>query len=967
MTVHAENSPHPSAVSMETLSLEEWVEQIINSKSPEEVEAHLEEWPDRLDFALVEHLVQEVIRYSRRDSEATMRLARAAHSVANRLGDVKALALAERALGNAEQVSGNFRAASDQYRKSLGRFESLGDEVELARTLSSSVGVLVYLGEYERGLEEAEQAREVFERHHDTARLARLEVNRGNLYHRMDRFQEAIGSYDHALEVLEHSEDYEAIAGIKSNRATCLIALNRFEDALNSYQEARQFCVEHQMPLLVAQADYNIAYLYYLRGEYTRALGMLSAAAVGFDERNNLQHLALCDLDQSEIYLELNLSRDALELSERAAERFQQIGMRYERAKAIIIAATAHTQIQEPFQALEMFDQARSMFEAEQNPVWMAVVDLQKATIFYSTGRHFEALNLSRRSFDLFESRGLLTKAVFAEVLMAKIALGLGEVFQAEQCARSAMARLGGVNAPWLNYQGHYTLGLSQEARGDLASAETSYLEAISVLETMRGNILADELRIMFFKDKQSVYERLVGLCLDSPNSARVADAYALVERAKSRALVDLLSSGVGQVRRARASSSTIIDHLHQLRQELNWFYSKINLEEALGKAGNEFRITSMREMIQQHESQLLKVLRQLPTEDEEYASLHSAVSVRTERIQQSLSETQTLVEYYLVRDQVVAFLLSREGLKLVPSLADASGVKNQLDLLKYQLSKFNFGAKYVADHHRYLQRSIDTHLSDLYESLFKPLERDLAGRDLIFVPHDFLHCVPFHALKAGDDYLIDRHDISYSPSASVFKLCSSKPGSGMSNSLVMGIPDPKIPYVLDEVRNASALLSNCTLLVGPEATEEKLKTLGGQASILHIASHGLFRSDNPMFSSIYLGSSRLSLFDIYNIELDADLVTLSGCGTGMNRIVSGDELVGLVRGFLYAGARSLLVSLWNVYDRSTAELMMAFYTHLQHNRNITQSLCCALREIKERYQHPYYWAPFILMGKTTM
>jgi CHAT domain-containing protein len=594
-------------------------------------------------------------------------------------------------------------------------------------------------------------------------------------------------------------------------------------------------------------------------------------------------------------------------------------------------------------------------------------VDLYKATIFYSTGRHFEALSLCRRALDHFESQRLVTKAVFAELLMAKIALDLGEESQAEQQTRSALARLGTVNAPWLNYQGHYTLGLSLEARGDLASAESSYLEAISVLETMRGNILADELRIMFFKDKQSVFERVVGLSLDHPNPAKVANAYALVERAKSRALVDLLSSGVGQFRRARSSSSETIDHLHQLRQELNWFYSKINLEEALGKAGNESKISSMRESIQQHESQLLKVLRQLPGEDEEYASLHCSLSVRTERIQQSLSEKQTLVEYYLVRDKVVAFLLTSGGLKLIPGLAEASTVKNQLDLLKYQLSKFNFGANYVANHQGNLQRSIDSHLSDLYESLVSRLEEDLAERDLIIVPHGFLHCVPFHALKSGDEYLIDRHNISYSPSASVFNLCSSKPSSGKTNSVVMGVPDPKIPFVLDEVHDASALLSNCTVLVGPDATEEKLKTLGGQASILHIASHGQFRGDNPMFSSIYLGSSSLSLFDIYNIELDADLVTLSGCGTGMSRIVSGDELVGLVRGFLYAGARSLLVSLWNVSDRSTAELMRAFYTHLKQSKNISLSLCYAMREMRERYQHPYYWAPFILMGKTTL
>ncbi|MBZ5554593.1 MAG: CHAT domain-containing protein [Acidobacteriia bacterium] len=967
MKISGERAMPLSDLSAPTLSPAEWVEKIAHSESPEEIADPLAGWSNPVGLSLVEHLTQEVIRYSRRDPKATMRLAQAAHVVATRLGDPKAMALAERALGNAEQVGGNNRAAAAHYRSSIQRFEALGDEIELARTLSSSVGVLVYLGEYDRGLEEAERAKEIFERYQDEARLARLEVNRGNLYHRLDRFQEAIACYDSALAVLERSGDYEAIAGIKSNQATCLITLNRFEDALKSYREARALCEEHQMPLLVAQADYNISYLYYLRGEYTRALEMLSAAAISFQERNNVQHLALCDLDQAEIYLELNLSRDAIELSERAAERFLQIGMRYERAKAITISATARTQTQEFFKALEMFDQARSLFAAENNLVWMAMVDLYKATIFYSTGRHFEALNLCRTALHHFESQQLVGKAVFTEILMAKISLGLGEAPQAELRAQSATTHLGQVNAPWLNYQAYYTLGLTQEAVGDVAAAEKSYLQAIAVLETMRGNIMADELKIMFFKDKQSVYERLVTLSLDNPKGGGVAEAYALVERAKSRALVDLLSSGVAHVRRARNSSSEVIDHLHQLRQELNWFYSKVNLEEAQGKAGNEVKVTALRELIQQHESQLLKVLRQLPAEDEEYASLHCAVSVRTERIQQSLTESQTLIEYFLVRDKVIAFLLTREGLKVISGLGDASAVKNQLDLLKYQFSKFNFGSSYVSNHHAYLQKSIDTHLSDLYESLFEPLTPELTGRDLIFVPHEFLHCVPFHALKRRDGYLIEDHSISYSPSASVFKLCSGKPPSGKASSLVMGVPDIKIPHVLDEVRDASALLSNCTLLVGAEATEEKLKSLGGEASIVHIASHGVFRNDNPMFSSIYLGSSSLSLFDIYNIELDADLVTLSGCGTGMNRIVGGDELVGLVRGFLYAGARSLLVSLWNVYDRSTAELMQAFYKYLKHNKNIAQSLCFAMRDIKEKYSHPYYWAPFILMGKTTL
>jgi CHAT domain-containing protein len=946
----------------------EWLSSVIAARSAEDVVALVDLCPDPLGLSLVEGLSSEVVRYGRIDKDAMMHLAVATHQAATRLGDPRALAMGERALGNAEQIWGNYSSAVDYYYRAAGRFELLGDELELARTYSSIVGSLIYLSEFEKGLQLAERARVIFERHHDEIRLARLEVNRGNLFHRLDRFQEAIECYDRAHSILEKTDDYEGIAGIKSNLATCLIVLNRHEEALKTYQEVRTFCQEHNMPLLVAQADYNIAYLYYQRGQYSRALEMLSAAAERAKELDDLQHLGLCDLDQSEIYLELNLSRDAIELSERAAEVFRQLGMRYELAKAITNAATAHAQLKNMFKALEMFDQSREMFEAEGNRVWVAIVDLYKATIYFTTGRHFEAIDLCRRALSVFETQQLMTKSIYAQILMTKILLGLNKPYEAKENADSAKVKLEKVSTPWLNYQCNFTLGLAQEALGETEAAAESFSAAITALETIRGNIIADELKITFFKDKLSVYERLIALCLDAPGGERIREAYDYVERSKSRALVDLLSSGVGQVRRAKAASGEVVDHIQQLREELNWFYSKVNIEETQRQTGSDEKITEMRDLIRQREIRLTKILRQLPLKDEEYAALHSVVLVPTERIQRSLSPSQTLIEYYIVQDQIHAFLLTQEGLKIVLGIGDVAKAKNELDLLKYQLSKFNFGSDYVKAHRGHLQKSIDTHLSDLYDSLFRPLEAHLDGHELVIVPHGFLHYVPFHALKRGDVYTVDQFTISYAPSASVFRLCSSRPASAKKQTLVMGIPDARIPFVEEEAQQVSMILPNASLLLGEEATEEKLKSMGAEASILHIASHAVFRNDNPMFSSIQMGTSWLNLFDIYNIELDSDLVVLSGCGTGMSRIIDGDEIVGLARGFFYAGTRSLVVSLWNAYDRSTAELMQSFYTHLHDDqRDIAGSLRLAMQELREKYPHPYYWAPFFLMGKTTL
>jgi len=165
-------------------------------------------------------------------------------------------------------------------------------------------------------------------------------------------------------------------------------------------------------------------------------------------------------------------------------------------------------------------------------------------------------------------------------------------------------------------------------------------------------------------------------------------------------------------------------------------------------------------------------------------------------------------------------------------------------------------------------------------------------------------------------------------------------------------------------VRSVAAILPGAELFIGPEASESLLREKGRHSRAIHIATHGNFRQDNPMFSGIRLGESYLSLYDLYQLHLQADLVTLSGCATGLNVVAAGDELLGLIRGFLFAGARSLLLSLWDVHDRTTADLMKSFYGRFCGGQDKATSLQGAMQELRERYAHPYYWAPFVLVGR---
>jgi CHAT domain-containing protein len=161
-----------------------------------------------------------------------------------------------------------------------------------------------------------------------------------------------------------------------------------------------------------------------------------------------------------------------------------------------------------------------------------------------------------------------------------------------------------------------------------------------------------------------------------------------------------------------------------------------------------------------------------------------------------------------------------------------------------------------------------------------------------------------------------------------------------------------------------AAAMDRSKLFVGEEATEERLREFGPKSRFIHIATHGYFRQDNPMFSSIRLGKSLLSLFDLYQLQFNAELVTLSGCGTGMNVVVGGDELIGLVRGLLYAGAQTLMVSLWEVHDQSTAEFMRDFYLECKNSANKANAIRTAVINLKRKSPHPYFWAAFALVGK---
>jgi len=199
-----------------------------------------------------------------------------------------------RTKANALYACGQNRAAVEHHEQATKIYEALGDQKEAARTLNSSIQPLILLGEYDRAFAATERAREIFTRLGETRRIGILENNVGNILHRQDRFEEAIAHYEIAYKTLTEYQDWERVAITLHNMAMCLISLNDFPRSLDCYQKSRDLCERYGCRCCAIRPITNIAYLYYFRGEYSRAIEMLFATRRACEATGDAYHFALC-------------------------------------------------------------------------------------------------------------------------------------------------------------------------------------------------------------------------------------------------------------------------------------------------------------------------------------------------------------------------------------------------------------------------------------------------------------------------------------------------------------------------------------------------------------------------------------------------------------------------------------------------------------------------------------------------
>jgi len=925
----------------------------------------LGEWlarrPALLQIAVVRQLAEAVRQEVRVDLDRALRLAELALAIAGKIEDAEALGLGYRAKANALWLAGKLMPAVDMFQLAVDYLEQAANLEEVGRTLSSCIQPLILLGEYDRAFQSGQRAREIFLQIGDQWRLGRLDINVANIYHRQDRFAEALDRYQSAYEQLQPYKDQEAMAAALHNMAVCLIMLNDFDRALETWQQARKIAETSNMPRIATQADYNIAYLRFLRGDYHLAIDALRTTRERCEQNGDDYHLALCDLDESELYLELNLSEEAGAMAGRARERFENLGISFEAGRSFLNSAIALYQKGELPGALALFAKAEVVFKREGNSASQALVGLYRAMALWESGDAQKAVPVCLAAIDFFVAAGLRRREVLCRLLLARIACASRQFPDARRQCETALQILGSLEAPLLSYHAHLIMGDLRRETDAAGQSYSYYQKARRNIEGLRASLQGEELKIAFMKNRVEIYEKLVDLRLQSSRHG-VEKAFGYMEQAKSRILAEAVCTRVNPL--SWSSRSAASDRITALRKELNWYYHRLEIEQTRREGISLPRIEHLRAEARSREDEIVRSLRRSPHVGEASRDLKLHRPVSLEEIQAAIQPDATLVEYFQVGPRLLAAVLARGGLEIV-ELGSVSRIEHAIRMLDFQLS----GMKVKSLRRRAEQESrllaVSARLHELYRSLVAPLIPKFQGDRLVIVPHGILHYLPFHALHDGTQYLIDRYMVSYAPSASIYALCGRKRTNPEGPSLLLGVSDKRAPWIRQEIRSVAEVLPNPLVRMGSEATSATLKTVGAASRFIHIATHGLFRRDNPMFSSVRLADSYLNIYDLYELGLPAELLTLSGCGTGLSVVAAGDELLGLIRGLISAGATSLLLTLWDVHDRTTAEFMASFYRRLQTHGDKGLALRDAMLDLRENHPHPYYWAPFVLVGNS--
>ncbi len=545
----------------------------------------------------------------------------------------------------------------------------------------------------------------------------------------------------------------------------------------------------------------------------------------------------------------------------------------------------------------------------------------------------------------------------------------------AAKAFRAGLRVLGKKPLPEYRYPLLHGLARAQAAAGHPRPVVRYLRQAVQAIEQASTNLQVYERHQVAFFDREervAVYHDLAAWYLERN---QLAQAFEVIERGKSRALNVLLAAIRDQI----PVDSELTQKIRRLQQERD--QRLLALHEAgpnnsLADRHLDANSTGILRELKPLEDELAQLRRQAmsaSTRAGEEVSLFCPVIRSLAEFCACLPVGSVAVQFFPVATNWHALLIFPDGALRQVRLGSRAEAREAMDDWRsdiettIDLARAGLIAAIETDQLAAGQAD----LGRLYDLLWRQLALHLAKADTVLVlPHGDLHHVPFHALHDGVRYVTDRWQIAHAPSASVYTHCAGRSRVfDPAAVLLTGSSQPDLDYVRAELTDLGKLFPQAARCLDDPQAAAKLQQHGPTATICHLAGHGYYEKAAPHLSYLRIGpDSCLTMGDLYGLRLDrAYIVTLSGCETGLTRQTHGDELIGLQRGFLYAGAARLVAGLWRVNDQATSLWMMLFYQTLLAGNTPLQALQAARKGVRDSglpgFAHPVFWAGMQMIG----
>lgn len=773
-------------------------------------------------------------------------------------------------------------------------------------------------------------------------RLADVEILCG-------RVDDAMAWNDRAVALIAASKNPQRDAAILNDRGNLLLRAGRLDEAEGAFEDALAIATDAGDVHRRGEVLSDLGELNMVRGQYGTAVKQIEEAIKLLARVNSRVTQSGAWLKLAEIYMTIG-ARDSARLSiEKARELAVRSKFRTSEVSVEMIDA-ARRFINSEIGVDELHAALRRLFEL---PIAAEMTPPNTADLL---DRVFSLRITNPSAFLVDGIRNIPNLAVMAAMLEGKLLVDKGDL----AAARTVLQKGLSMNpSPDLRAGFHAYLGATWVREGDMAKAAESFSDAAKALDLAVDDMRVEEMVSDYLGTGRGLY--FVMLVETLARQGRFADAFDQSERARARAFLQLLGNTRLEPRRGADV---------QLAREAETLRTQIAAWERQLRFASEPEARKIRTDLREARVQYGALLTRIKTSSSEYASLVSVKPLNLEEIRGALPADTTLVSYFVTPWNVHAWVVDRTTLQHVAMPADAKALARAA----CWPGQVDARGVIVEDEQRC---GGFENPEDAYDLLFARVRPLIANRRVLIVPHGPLHYIPFGALRdpKSGRYLIEDFTITYAPSASALRFLHEKESPVDGGALVLGNPKGwegrDLPNATVEATRVAEAFGTRPLL-GADAMESRLYELNGKVDLIHLAAHGSYDEDNPLFSRIVLapGDGRDGNLEVHEIltELDltgVNLVVLAACDSALGKRNSGDDVVGLTRALLYAGSPGVISTLWRINDEATAALMDEFYQRLLAGDSAADALRAAQLSMlhNDAFSNPRQWAAFVLSG----